>query len=240
MTPPRTAPLGDAQVRRIGYGAMQLAGPGVFGPPRDRDAALTVLRRAVELGVDHIDTSQYYGPDVVNDLIREALHPYPDGLRLVTKVGARRDARGGWLPAGRPEELRTGVEDNLRSLAVERLHAVNLRLMPRHGGDDGGDADAGVPIAEQVGALAELRAEGKLLHIGISNVSRAQVEEALASAGLACVQNAYSVLDRSSQDVVDLCAAHGMAFVAFFPLGSAFTGGPATLAADPAVARVAA
>src|SRR5919206_4228358 len=129
MPRPQTSALGDLDVRRIGFGAMQLAGPGVFGPPPDRAAALAVLRRAVELGVDHIDTSQYYGPDVVNELIREALHPYPEGLRLATKVGARRDDRGAWLPAQRPEELRAGVEDNLRSLRVERLDLVNLRLL---------------------------------------------------------------------------------------------------------------
>ena len=130
MTTSTTSTLGGRPIGRIGFGAMQLAGPGVFGPPRDRDAALAVLRRAVELGVDHIDTSQYYGPDVVNELIREALHPYPDGLRLATKVGARRDAQGAWLPAQRPEELRAGVEDNLRSLQVERMDLVNLRLLP--------------------------------------------------------------------------------------------------------------
>jgi len=128
--------LGDRTVHRIGYGAMQLAGPGVFGPPRDPDAARAVLRRAVELGVDHIDTSQYYGPDVVNDLIRETLHPYPEHLRLVTKVGARRDAQGAWLPAQRPEELRAGVEDNLRALQVERMDLVNLRLMDEHAPSD--------------------------------------------------------------------------------------------------------
>src|SRR3954471_16060705 len=137
------ARLGDLDVNRIGFGAMQLAGPGVFGPPRDREMALAVLRRAVELGVDHIDTSQYYGPDVVNDLIREALHPYPSELRLVTKVGARRDEKGAWLPAQQPVELRAGVEDNLLALGVERMDMVNLRLL------DGGGA--AVPLAEQLG-----------------------------------------------------------------------------------------
>src|SRR3954451_16149423 len=160
----QTAKLGDHDVRRIRFGAMQLAGPGVFGPPRDRGAALAVLRRAVELGVDHIDTSQYYGPDVVNGLIREALLPYPEGLRLVTKVGARRDDRGAWLPALRPEELRAGVEDNLRALGVERMTLVNLRLL------DGAEMP---PLAEMLGALEDLRAEGKLEYIGLSNVTRA-------------------------------------------------------------------
>src|SRR6478735_7396132 len=152
--------LGDKPVHRIGFGAMQLAGPGVFGPPADPDAARAVLRRAVELGVDHIDTSQYYGPDVVNELIREALHPYPEGLRLVTKVGARRDEKGGWVPALRPDELRAGVEDNLRSLQVERMDLVNLRLMDR---EPSGDL-----LAEQLGTLEDLRREGKLDLIGIS------------------------------------------------------------------------
>jgi pyridoxine 4-dehydrogenase len=225
--------LGGRPVGRIGFGAMQLAGPGVFGPPRDRDAALAVLRRAIELGVDHIDTSQYYGPDVVNDLIREALHPYPAGLRLATKVGARRDAEGGWLPAQRPEDLRAGVEDNLRSLQVERMDLVNLRLLPEHG-------EPAVPLAEQLGALEDLRAEGKLELIGISNVSRAQAEAALELVDVAGIQNAYSLLDRSSEDLLELCRARDIAFVPFFPLGSAFTGGPAALAADPVVSRIAA
>src|SRR3954464_10040425 len=226
----QTAKLGDHDVRRIGFGAMQLAGRGVFGPPRDRDAALAVLRRAVELGVDHIDTSQYYGPDVVNELIREALHPYPDGLRLVTKVGARRDDRGAWLPALRPEELRAGVEDNLRTLGIERLALVNLRLL------DGAEMP---PLAEMLGALEDLRAEGKLEYMGLSNVTRAHVEEALEHAPVVSVQNGYSILDRKSEDVLELCRERGLAFVPFFPLGSAFTGGPAQLAADPAIASVA-
>jgi pyridoxine 4-dehydrogenase len=233
MTTSTTSTLGGRPVGRIGFGAMQLAGPGVFGPPRDRDAALAVLRRAVELGVDHIDTSQYYGPDVVNDLIREALHPYPDGLLLATKVGARRDAQGGWLPAQRPEELRAGVEDNLRSLQVERMDLVNLRLLP-------GDGQPEVPLAEQLGALEDLRAEGKLALVGVSNVSRAQAEEALELVAIAGVQNGYSLLDRSSEDLLELCRERDIAFVPFFPLGSAFTGGPAALAADPVVSRVAA
>jgi aryl-alcohol dehydrogenase-like predicted oxidoreductase len=233
MTENKTSMLGDRPVQRIGFGAMQLAGPGVFGPPRDRDAALAVLRRAVELGVDHIDTSQYYGPDVTNDLIREALYPYPDGLRLATKVGARRDDQGAWLPALRPEELREGVEANLRSLGVDRMDLVNLRLLE---GEDGPD----VPLAEQLGALEDLRREGKLELIGISNVSRAQAEAALELVDVAGVQNAYSILDQSGEDVLELTRERDIAFVPFFPLGSAFTGGPAKLAADPAIARVAA
>jgi aryl-alcohol dehydrogenase-like predicted oxidoreductase len=234
MTQTPTAKLGDHDVRRIGFGAMQLAGPGVFGPPRDRTAAIAVLRRAVELGVDHIDTSQYYGPDVVNALIREALHPYPEGLRLVTKVGARRDDRGGWLPALRPEELRAGVEANLRTLGVERITLVNLRLLD----DEPGSADT-PPLAEMLGALDDLRREGKLEYIGLSNVTRAHVQEALDLVAIAGVQNLYSVLDRSNEDVLDLCRERGLAFVPFFPLGSAFTGGPKKLAEDPLVAQVA-
>jgi len=228
-----TAPLGDKTVRRIGFGAMQLAGPGVFGPPRDPDACRAVLRRAVELGVDHIDTSQYYGPDVVNDLIREALHPYPDDLKLVTKVGARRDDQGGWLPALAPAELRAGVEANLRSLRVERMDLVNLRVM-------GGDGAPGVPEPEQLGTLEDLRREGKLDLIGISNVSAEGLERALELVDVAEVQNAYSILDRSGEAVLDLASEREIAFVPFFPLGSAFTGGPQRLADDPAIATVAA
>jgi pyridoxine 4-dehydrogenase len=225
--------LGTFTVNRIGFGAMQLAGPGVFGAPSDPAAARAVLRRAVELGVDHIDTSQYYGPDVVNDLIREALHPYPEGLRLATKVGGRRDDTGAWLPAQRPDELRAGVEDNLRSLRVERLDLVNLRLLE--------DEDAPeIALAEQLGTLADLRAEGKLDLVGVSNVTRATAEDALDLVDIACVQNSYSIMERSAEDLLALCAERGLAFVPFFPLGSAFTGGPANLAADPAIARVAA
>jgi aryl-alcohol dehydrogenase-like predicted oxidoreductase len=232
MTVNMTGRLGDRPVSRIGFGAMQLAGPGVFGPPRDRGAAKAVLRRAVELGVDHIDTSQYYGPDVVNDLIRETLHPYPDGLRLVTKVGARRDEQGGWLPAQRPEELRAGVEDNLRALDVERMDLVNLRLLD-------GERSPDVPLAEQLGELERLRGEGKLELIGVSNATHEQALRALELADVAGVQNAYSLLERGSEDVLALCRERDIAFVPFFPLGSAFTGGPARLAADPVVSRVA-
>jgi aryl-alcohol dehydrogenase-like predicted oxidoreductase len=232
-TPDETAMLGDKRVRRIGYGAMQLAGPGVFGPPRDRDEAIAVLRRAVALGVDHIDTSQYYGPDVVNELIRAALHPYPEGLRLVTKVGARRDAEGGWLAAQRPAELRAGVEENLRTLGVERMDLVNLREM-----DEGDDQDV-PPLAERLGVLEDMRHEGKLDLIGISNVTRAQAEAALGLVAVASIQNAYSIVERSSEDLLDLCRERDLAFVPFFPLGSAFTGGPARLAANPVIARIA-
>jgi aryl-alcohol dehydrogenase-like predicted oxidoreductase len=228
----KTSLLGEKPVNRIGFGAMQLAGPGVFGPPRDPGAARAVLRRAIELGVDHIDTSQYYGPDVVNELIREALHPYPEDLKLVTKVGGRRDDAGGWLPALSPAELRSGVEDNLRTLRVERMDLVNLRLFDEH------DADG--RLAEQLGTLEDLRQEGKLELIGISNATADTVRRALDLADIACVQNAYSVVNRADEDELELCEERGLAFVPFFPLGSAFTGGPKQLAADPAIAEVAA
>ena len=192
-----------------------------------------MLRRAVELGVDHIDTSQFYGPDVVNELIHEALYPYPEGLKLVTKVGGARDSEGGWLPAQMPDQLRSGVEENLRTLQVERMDLVNLRLMDAsHGGPD-------VPIEEQLGMLEDLRQEGKIDLIGVSNVNRKQLEQALRLVTVGEVQNPYSVVDRSDEELVELCAEHDVAFVPFFPLGSAFTGGPAKLAEDPALSSIA-
>jgi pyridoxine 4-dehydrogenase len=227
----KTSFLGDKPVNRIGFGAMQLAGPGVFGPPRDPDAARAVLRRAVELGVDHIDTAQYYGPDVVNDLIRETLHPYPENLKLVTKVGGRRDDTGGWLPAQRPDELRAGVEDNLRSLRAERMDLVNLRLMDHEASGD--------LLAEQLGTLEDLRREGKLDLIGISEAGVDAVRRAMDLVDIAEVQNAYSVVNRSGEEVLELCMEREIAFVPYFPLGSAFTGGPKQLAADPVIAAVA-
>jgi pyridoxine 4-dehydrogenase len=227
-----TAVLGDKPINRMGFGAMQLAGPGVFGPPRDPAAARAVLRRAIELGVDHIDTSQYYGPDVVNDLIRQALHPYPEDLKLVTKVGARRDEAGGVLPAQRPDELREGVEANLRSLALERLDLVNLRLV-----DTG--SDAAIPLEAQLSALEDMRQEGKLDLIGLSNVGAAQVQFALEFVDVAEIQNGYSIIDRHDEDMVELARAHEIAYVPFSPLGSAFSGGPARLAGEPAIVKVA-
>jgi pyridoxine 4-dehydrogenase len=232
MTTTQTSLLGDKPIGRIGFGAMQLAGPGVFGPPRDADAARAVLRRAIELGVDHIDTSQYYGPDVVNDLIRETLYPYPDNLKLVTKVGARRDDSGNWLPALSPAELRAGVEANLRSLRVERMDLVNLRLIDESG-------RPGVPLPEQIGELEDLRREGKLDLIGVSNVTLEGLQRALDLVDLGEVQNAYSILDRSGEPILELCREREVTFVPFFPLGSAFAGGPASLAGDPIIARVA-
>ncbi len=227
-----TTSLGGRPVNRMGFGAMQLAGPGVFGPPRDPAAARAVLRRAVELGVDHIDTSQYYGPDVVNDLIRQALHPYPENLKLVTKVGARRDGAGGVLPAQQPDELRQGVEANLRSLGVERLDLVNLRLVET-------GRDKAVPLEEQLLALDDLRREGKLDLIGLSNVNPAQVQRALELIDVGEIQNGYSIVDREDDELLDFARERDIAFAPFFPLGSAFRGGPARLANDPTIARVA-
>ena len=230
-----TFQLGTTPVRRVGFGAMQLPGPGVMGPPRDRDEALAVLRRAVELGVDHIDTAQFYGPDVSNELIREALHPYPEDLVLVSKVGAVRDADGGWLPAQRPAELRAGVEDNLRSLDVERLGAVNLRRLPEDHLPDGVDA---VPFEDQLAEMVALREEGKIAGVGVSTVSLEQVDQAIAQAGIVCVQNAFSLLDRSDSAVLDRCHEAGIAYVPYFPLGSAFPGMP-KVTEHPEVVRVA-
>jgi aryl-alcohol dehydrogenase-like predicted oxidoreductase len=228
----KTTYLADKQINRMGFGAMQLAGPGVFGPPRDPDAARAVLRRAIELGVDHIDTSQYYGPDVVNDLIRRTLHPYPEDLKIVTKVGARRDDAGGVLPAQTPEELRDGVEANLRSLGLERLDLVNLRLMDEAEGPP-------VPMSDQLGMLDDLGREGKLDLIGISNVDQPRLEQALELVQLGEVQNPYSIIDREHDPILDFCRDREIAFVPFFPLGSAFTGGPAKLAQDPTIQKVA-
>jgi pyridoxine 4-dehydrogenase len=228
----KTTYLGDKPINRIGLGAMQLAGPGVFGPPRDPDGARAVLKRAVELGVDHIDTAQYYGPDVVNDLIRETLYPYPENLKLVTKVGGRRDETGAWLPAQTPEELREGVEDNLRSLRVERMDLVNLRLM------DETETPA-IPLAEQLGTLEDLREEGKLDLIGISSAGQERIEQALELVRLGEIQNSYSIIDRHDDPIVELAREREIAFVPFFPLGSAFTGGPAKLAQDPTISKVA-
>ena len=212
-------PLGRFTVRRIGYGAMQLPGPGVSGPPKDRAAALAVLRRAVELGVNHIDTAQYYGPDVANDLIHEALHPYPADLALVSKVGAGRDSSGGWFPRQKPAELRAGVEENLRALGVDQLAAVNLRRLD----GPGGDAPA---FEDQLAEMVALRAEGKVAGIGVSNVTAAQVETAIELAGIVCVQNPFSLVDRTAETILDRCRAERVAYVPFFPLGSAFPGMP--------------
>ncbi len=212
MTTTETVLLGGRPVHRIGFGAMQLPGRGVFGPPADRSEALAVLRRAVEAGVDHIDTADYYGPKVSNELIHEALFPYPAGLVIVSKVGAVRDRAGGWLPAERPEELRKGVEDNLASLHLDQVPVVNLR---RHG-------EAEVPLAEQLDAMTALRAEGLIGAIGLSNISFEDYLSARSEIEVACVQNAYNLADRSAHDLFDACRSDAVPFVPFFPLGSAF------------------
>jgi aryl-alcohol dehydrogenase-like predicted oxidoreductase len=207
-----TAVLAGRPVHRMGFGAMQLPGPGVFGPPRDRAGALAVLRRAVDAGVDHIDTAQFYGPDVANELIHAALHPYPADLVLVSKVGATRNEQGHWLGAQRPEELRAGVEANLVSLGLDQVPVVNLR---RHPGSD-------VRFSEQLEAMVGLRDEGLIGGIGLSSVNLDEYRLARAQTEVACVQNPYNVADRSDQDVFDACRADGVPYVPFFPLGSAF------------------
>jgi aryl-alcohol dehydrogenase-like predicted oxidoreductase len=205
--------LGDRTVKRIGYGAMQLAGPGVFGPPRDRDVALAVLCEAVAAGVDHIDTSDFYGPHVTNQLIREALSPYPDDLLIVTKVGATRGADASWNPAQEPEELRSAVEDNLRNLGLDVLEVVNFRIHPGHHGR--GDHS----IARSFEAMAAMQQEGLIRHLGISNATAAQIEEARAIAPIVCVQNQYNLAHREDDDLIETLAADGIAYVPFFPLG---------------------
>jgi pyridoxine 4-dehydrogenase len=203
---------GDLTVTRMGYGAMQLAGPGVFGPPADRDAAVAVLREAVELGITHIDTSGYYGPRVTNQIIREALYPYPEDLRIVTKVGAERDANGGWPEAQAPGQLRAQVEENLRDLGLDAMDVVNLRNPGQRGPQPGS-------IAGPFTALAELRQEGLIRHLGLSNVTAGQVTEAQSIAPVACVQNHYNLANRGDDDLIGFLAAQGIAYVPFFPLG---------------------
>ncbi|MCX8475359.1 MAG: oxidoreductase [Sphingomonas sp.] len=206
--------LGDRPVARIGYGAMQLAGPGVFGPPADRAAALAVLREAVASGVNHIDTADFYGPHVTNQLIREALHPYPDALVIVTKVGAFRGEDGGWRPAQTPADLTRGVHDNLRNLGVDTLDVVNLRVI-----EGTGMAPAEGSIEERFTALAELQHRGLIRHLGLSNVTAAQVEEAQRIAPVVCVQNQYNLVHRDDDALIGTLAGQGIAYVPFFPLG---------------------
>ncbi|MBS1891380.1 MAG: aldo/keto reductase family oxidoreductase [Actinobacteria bacterium] len=202
----------DITVNRVGYGAMQLAGPGVFGPPADRDEAVRVLREAIELGIDHIDTSDFYGPHVTNEIIKEALHPYPENLTIVTKVGARRDAEGGWPHARSPRELHEAVHDNLERLGLERLDVVNLRMGGVEGPEEGS-------IAEQFEALAEMREAGLIRHLGVSTFSAEQVAEARSIAPVVCVQNMYNVANRGDDELIDELAAEGIAYVPYFPLG---------------------
>ncbi|WP_179403947.1 aldo/keto reductase family oxidoreductase [Burkholderia guangdongensis] len=213
MKPSDTYMLGDRRVSRLGYGAMQLAGPGVFGPPKDRDTAIAVLREAVERGVDHIDTSDFYGPHVTNQIIREALHPYPDDLTIVTKVGAVRGADASWNPAQSPDELTRAVHDNLRNLGVDVLDVVNLRAMGDNRHPVEGSIDA------QFTALAELQQKGLIRHLGLSNVTAAQIDEARAIAPVVCVQNHFNLVHRDDDALVDALAAQGVPYVPFFPLG---------------------
>jgi aryl-alcohol dehydrogenase-like predicted oxidoreductase len=202
----------DLPVHRMGYGAMQLAGRGAFGPPADRGAAVAVLRAAVELGIDHIDTSDYYGPYVTNEIIREALHPYPAGLRIVTKVGAFRDAQGGWPPARAPHQLRQAVHENLDHLDLDVLDVVNLRLGGMGGPEPGS-------LAEPFGVLADLQKEGLIRHLGISNASPEHFAEAQSIAPVVCVQNAYNIANRADDAFIDALSEQGVAYTPFFPLG---------------------
>jgi pyridoxine 4-dehydrogenase len=205
--------LGGRTVNRMGYGAMQLAGPGVFGPPKDRAAALTVLREAVASGVNHIDTSDFYGPHITNQLIREALHPYPENLVIVTKVGAVRGEDASWNPAMAPADLTRAVHDNLRNLGVDALDVVNLRLMGRiHGPSEG-------PLEEPFAALAKLKSQGLIRHLGLSNVTSAQVAAARGVTEVVCVQNMYNVVHREDDALIDELEHMGIAYVPFFPLG---------------------
>ena len=213
FNPAKTLSLGGRPVHRLGYGAMQLAGPGVFGPPKDRDAAIAILREAVASGVNHIDTSDFYGPHITNQLIREALHPYADELVIVTKVGAIRGNDGSWIAALEPEDLKRGVHDNLRNLGLDALDVVNVRIMGNiHSPAEGS-------IEKQVTAVAELQRQGLVRHIGLSNVTPAQVAEAQGIVEIVCVQNHYNVVQREDDALVDDLAAQGIAYVPFFPLG---------------------
>ena len=209
-----TFPGTSLTVNRMGYGAMQLAGPGVYGPPKDHDAAIAVLQEAVEAGINHIDTSDFYGPHVTNQLIQEALYPYPKDLVIVTKLGARREADKSWQPAQSPEDLRSAVEDNLRNLRLDSLQIVNMRLM-----GDGPHGPSEGSVADRVEVLAKLQKEGKIQHIGISNTTATQVREARSIVPIVCVQNLYNLAHREDDALIDELAADGIAYVPFFPLG---------------------
>ena len=231
--------LGDRTVNRMGYGAMQLAGPGVFGPPKDHAAAIAVLREAVASGVNHIDTSDFYGPHVTNQLIREALHPYPDDLVIVSKLGAVRGADASWNPALSPADLTAGLHDNLRNLGLERMEVVNLRV----GGIQGPNE---APIEEQFTTLAELQRQGLIHHLGLSNVTASQVEKASAIAPVVCVQNIYNIVHRNDDALIDMLTETAIAYVPFFPLGgfaplqsSALSAVAARLGATPMQAALA-
>ena len=211
--PTSTYELAGRRVNRMGYGAMQLAGPGVFGPPKDRAAAVAVLREALELGVDHIDTSDFYGPHVTNQIIREALHPYPPNLTIVTKVGAVRDDKGAWLPALEPADIERAVHDNLGNLGLDALDVVNVRIM----GDVHKPSEG--PVEKQVETLAALRERGLVRHVGLSNATAAQIAAARRIVPIVCVQNHYNLVHRDDDPLIDALAAQGIAYVPFFPLG---------------------
>jgi len=210
-----TFKLGSRSVKRLGYGAMQLAGPGVFGPPKDPDGARAVLREAIASGVDHIDTSDFYGPHVTNQIIREALHPYPDDLVIVTKIGARRGPDASWLPASTPQALTDAVHDNLRNLRLDVLEVVNLRIMPATRGHGPSEGSIEAPLT----ALAELQQKGLVRHIGLSNATPNQVAEGRRITEIACVQNQYNLIHRDDDALIDDLSRDGIAYVPFFPLG---------------------
>ncbi|MEV0295333.1 aldo/keto reductase family oxidoreductase [Nocardia sp. NPDC050710] len=210
--PGGTWSLGDLTVSRFGYGAMQLAGPGVLGPPADHDGALAVLREAVDLGITHIDTADAYGPHITNQLIRQALHPYPESLHIVTKVGAIRDRQGGWPPAREPDDLRRAIDDNLETLGVEALDLVNLRLGDAQGPQSGS-------LAAAFETLVELQQQGLIRHLGVSNATTEQVAQAQSIAPIVCVQNMYNLAYRHDDELIDRLADEGVAYVPFFPLG---------------------
>ena len=211
-----TFTLGDRTVHRMGYGAMQLAGPHVFGPPKDRAGAIAVLKEAMALGIDHIDTSDFYGPHVTNRIIREALAPYPDRLTIVTKLGAKRDDEGAWLPWNDPEALEQGLRDNLENLGLEAMEVVNVRIM---GSGEGGIEPTGESLARFVEPVARLQQQGLVRHIGVSTVTRSQVEEARGICPIVCVQNMYNLANRNDDELIDWLADEGIAYVPYFPLG---------------------
>lgn len=233
-----TFELGSYTVGRVGFGAMQLPGPGAFGPPRDHDQAIAVLQRAIELGVNHIDTAQFYGPNVSNELIREALHPYPADLALVTKVGGTRGDKGEWLPAQEPDALRASLEENLRTLGTDQIAAANLRVFSSEGPNAPAVIEDRDLFDRQLTAMIQARDEGLIGGIGLSSISIEHLKTALERTEIVCVQNAYNLADRTSQPVLDLCIEHDIAFVPFFPLGSAFASDNPVLG-NPVIRRAA-
>lgn len=217
-----TYSIGSYTVGRVGFGAMQLPGPGVSGPPRDHDQAIALLRHAIELGINHIDTAQFYGPNVANELIRQALHPYPENLALVSKVGGARDEQANWVPAQQPDELLEQIEENLRTLGTDRLAAVNLRVFAGESPNAPAVVEDRGLFERQLATMVKARDEGLIAGIGLSSISLEHLQIALDRTEIVCVQNAYNLVDRTSQPLLDTCLEHGIAFVPFFPLGSAF------------------